>query len=97
MDKGFEHSGLLWGKSAAGQNGEVSLKLFFSGLKVYHLPPALSVCEDAYSTKACSGSSMQSVMGTNADLTWGSDSIHLIRFALEQGELPSSIGLDSRA
>ncbi|GKC06788.1 hypothetical protein Tco_0998398 [Tanacetum coccineum] len=31
------------------------VRLFFSGLKVYHLPPASSVREDAYSTKACSG------------------------------------------
>ncbi|GJV26336.1 hypothetical protein Tco_1379031 [Tanacetum coccineum] len=31
---------------------------FCSGLKVYHLPPASSVHEDAYSMKACSGFSM---------------------------------------
>ncbi|GJU74657.1 hypothetical protein Tco_1266062 [Tanacetum coccineum] len=38
---------------------QVSPRLFCSGLKVYHLPPASSVREDAYSTKARSGSSMQ--------------------------------------
>ncbi|GKD20683.1 hypothetical protein Tco_1222386 [Tanacetum coccineum] len=37
----------------------VSPRLFCSGIKVYLLPPASSVREDAYSTKACSGSSMQ--------------------------------------
>nr|GEX38421.1 reverse transcriptase domain-containing protein [Tanacetum cinerariifolium] len=37
----------------------VSPRLVCSGLKVYHLPPASSVHEDAYSTKACSGFSMQ--------------------------------------
>ncbi|GKB80467.1 hypothetical protein Tco_0947362 [Tanacetum coccineum] len=37
------------------QKLQVSLRLFCSGLKVYHLPPTLSVREDAYSTKACSG------------------------------------------
>ncbi|GJU14203.1 hypothetical protein Tco_1136599 [Tanacetum coccineum] len=37
----------------------VSPRLFCSGLKVDNLPSASSVREDAYSTKACSGSSMQ--------------------------------------
>ncbi|GJZ39665.1 hypothetical protein Tco_0586228 [Tanacetum coccineum] len=37
----------------------VSPRLFCSGLKVYHLPPASSVCEDANSTKDYLGSSMQ--------------------------------------
>ncbi|GKF74900.1 hypothetical protein Tco_0224344, partial [Tanacetum coccineum] len=43
----------------------VSPILFYSGLKVYHLPPASSVRKDAYSTKACSGSSMHDVVGTS--------------------------------
>ncbi|GJZ18266.1 putative reverse transcriptase domain-containing protein [Tanacetum coccineum] len=34
---------------------QVSPRLFCSGLKVYHLPPASSVRKDAYSTKDCSG------------------------------------------
>ncbi|GJW84592.1 hypothetical protein Tco_0157737 [Tanacetum coccineum] len=55
-------------------------KIVLLWLKVYHLPPASSVHEDAYSTKACSVfHTILSITRTTADLTWGSNFVHLSR------------------